>query len=159
MKPRVYIETSVISYLASEPSRDLIVAAHQQITRDWWRDDREQYELFASELVVSEAGAGDRAAAEKRLGMLKGLELLALTRDVREFAASLVAANVIPRKAVEDSLHVAAAIVHGMDSLLTWNCAHIANARVVDRVARIADDLGYSCPYVCTPEQLREPRP
>jgi predicted nucleic acid-binding protein len=157
MKPKVYLETSVVSYLTSPPSRDIVVAARQQLTRDWWDKSREACDLYVSELVVDEASAGDHSAAERRLAAVEGIELLAVTAEARRLAGRLVADGVVPRRALEDALHIAAAIVHGMDFLLTWNCTHIANARLRARIEEMAADHGYGCPVICTPEQLMEP--
>jgi len=78
MKPKTYIETSVISYLTALPSRDLVIAAQQQMTMDWWAS-REAFDLFVSEFVLEEAGRGDVVAAGRRLGGLGGLPLLEVT--------------------------------------------------------------------------------
>src|SRR5512140_2650874 len=129
MPPRVYIETSVVSYLTSLPSRDIVVAAHQQVTHAWWAT-RERYDLYVSEVVLAEAGSGDPLAAERRLSALANLPILMITGGVGNLAGHFVNEGALPRKAFVDALHVAAAAVHGMDYLLTWNCAHIANAQI-----------------------------
>jgi hypothetical protein len=51
MKPRLYLETTIPSYLTSRPSRDLIIAGHQQITQDWWQSRRADFQLYVSQLV------------------------------------------------------------------------------------------------------------
>src|SRR5664279_3408243 len=128
MPPKVYIETSVVSYLTSLPSRNVVVAAHQEVTQVWWAN-RERYELYVSEAVLAEAGGGDPTAAERRLSALADVAVLAITADVGNLAGHFLDAVALPRKAFLDALHVAAAAIHGMDFLLTWNCAHIANVR------------------------------
>jgi len=143
MKPKVYLETSVISYLASRPSRDLIVAANQQITQEWWQVQRQDFDLFISQLVVQEASAGDKQAAERRLQAIANTPLLTLSEEAVTFAEKLVEEGAMPRKAVEDALHIAVATLNGMDYLLTWNFKHIANAtmrykRVVRRIGDVA---------------------
>jgi len=157
MKPRVYIETSVISYLASEPSRDLIVAAHQQITRDWWRLRRGDHELYVSTLVHQEARRGDRNASRARLETLQGIPLLEMTEQARQLARALVEDGPMPPKADADALHIAIAAAEGLDFLLTWNCTHIANARIVKGTVAVIEERGYECPVICTPAQLLEP--
>ncbi len=67
MPKRIYIETTIPSYLAARPSRDLLQAARQQLTHDWWNNERQHYELCISELVLDEAAAGDLEAAARRL--------------------------------------------------------------------------------------------
>jgi len=151
---RVYLETSVISYLASRPSRDLIVAAHQRISLDWWERRRHDYDLFLSELVLREAGAGDPEAAKRRLLLVSGIGIVAVTGEVAFLARRFLGPGLIPRQAVDDAVHVAIATVHGMDFLLTWNCRHIANAAITRDLRSVAADHGFDLPAICTPEEL-----
>jgi predicted nucleic acid-binding protein len=151
---KVYLETSVISYLVSRPSRDLVVAAHQQITRQWWEECRESFQLYVSQMVIQEAGSGDPAAAQRRLGELVAIPLLGLTNEAQALARELIENGALPRQAVEDALHIALATVHGMDYLLTWNCRHIANARMREAVVSVCMMRGYEPPVICTPEEL-----
>ena len=139
MKARLYLETTVPSYLTAWPSRDLIRAGHQQITREWWQTRRRFFHVFISQLVLDEAAAGDATAARERLAVVRDLPLLDITDDVTSLAAALVASLALPTKAATDAAHIALAAVHGMHFLLTWNCAHIANAEMsvaIDRVRR-----------------------
>ena len=85
-KETVYIETTVISYLTAWLSRDLIRAAHQQITQEWWQHRRNDFEIFVSEFVINEASAGDMEAAEKRLVALENIALLDVNSDVENLA-------------------------------------------------------------------------
>lgn len=117
-KPTIYLETSIISYLAARPSRDLIVAAHQQISQDWW-DHRQSWSLSISALVISESRAGDAEAARRRLALLEGLPLLRLNDAAIDLAERLLARAALPAKAKDDALHIAIAAVHGADYLLT----------------------------------------
>jgi len=151
---RVYLETTLISYLAAWPSRDLLVAAHQQITHEWWRDHRGRHENFVSQRVIDEASAGDPDAAARRLVILKGLRLLDLNEDVVDLAETFVREQAFPEIAAADAVHVAVATVHAMDFLLTWNCRHIANGEVIRELATICSNKGYRIPQICTPEQL-----
>ncbi len=152
----VYIETSIISYLAAKPSRDLLTAACQQITAEWWEDKRNEYNLFTSELVVAEAKTGDQDAAAKRLKLLRGVSELKITDDVRQIAATLVTQGALPGKAQADALHIAIAAVHGMDYLLTWNCRHIDNPATKPLVRKVCSEEGYLCPEICTPIEIME---
>jgi hypothetical protein len=154
MKSKLYLETTILSYLAARPSRDLIVAGHQQITQDWWTTDRQGFDLYASQLVQMEAAAGDPEVAARRLELLEEAKLLATTEAALTLAAALVGRNAVPRKAPEDAAHIAIATVHGMDFLLTWNCKHIANARIQKAIEAVCSDLGYELPVICTPEEL-----
>ena len=154
MKRRVYIETSVASYLTARPSRDLIVAAHQEITAEWWANQRRRFDLYISELVLREASKGDPAAAARRIAELAGIPLLPIDGAVQELARSFVERRIVPENVVEDALHIAVAASQGMDFLLTWNCRHIANAEVIERLEAACLKLGLLLPTLCTPEQL-----
>lgn len=153
MKRKVYIETSVISYLTARPSRNVIEAGHQQSTYLFW-DKRDEFDLFASELVLTECAAGDPEAAKKRLAVLKGIKLLDITSHSIELAKDLVIAGIIPLKASEDALHISIATVHFSDYLLTWNCRHIANPEIQVKIAGKFHDKGLLLPFICTPEEL-----
>jgi len=153
MKPRTYLETTIPSYLTAWPSRDLVRAAHQQITREWWAR-RSAFELFSSRLVVRECQAGDPEAAVDRLKALVGVRLLEQTPDAVALAEALVSEVPLPERAVADALHIAIATVHGMDYLLTWNCTHIANVTLRPRIEAVCRVAGYEPPLICTPEEL-----
>lgn len=156
MKPKVYLETTVISYLTARPSRDLVTAAHQQVTQDWWLDSRPYFDLFISQLIKDEASGGDERAAEKRLQTLSGLPLLPTSREALELAKAIMKQALIPRKASEDALHIALATTNGMDYLMTWNLRHIANAVIRGQVEALCRAEGYEPPVICTPEELKE---
>jgi hypothetical protein len=149
----VYIETTVVSYLTSRPSRDLIVAGHQQLTREWW-DIREQYQLVTSEFVLNEAARGDRTFAARRFELLRNLTLLQTTAEVSALADKLIHEGPIPTRAQLDAAHIAIAAVHEVDFLLTWNCRHIANPRMLRGLNHICSSAGYDLPVICTPGQL-----
>lgn len=154
MKPSVYIETSVISYLTAKPSRDLIVAGHQQITQEWWAARRPRFELYVSQMVLQEAEAGDKDAAGRRMEALRDIPLLAISEETMYLAQRYLEKGPLPLKAAEDALHIAVATVHGMDYLLSWNCKHIANAEMRKAIVRISQACGYESPIICTPEEL-----
>jgi hypothetical protein len=154
MKPKVYIETSIISYLTARLNRDLVIAGHQQITQDWWEFRRKNFGLYISQLVVNEAGRGDREAAEKRLSVLRDIPLLQFNDTVTGFAQKIVSGKIIPEKAAEDAVHIAVATVHKMDYLVTWNCSHIANAELRRKISEFSTECGYEIPIICTPEEL-----
>jgi len=153
MKPSVYLETSVISYLTARPSRDLIRTAHQRLTQEWWAK-RDRFELFVSDAVLAEAGRGDPDAARRRLAAANGLPALAATAEAQALATALLKAAAMPAKAAIDAAHVAIATVHGMSFLLTWNCAHIANAAMREPIESVCRRAGFKPPVICTPEEL-----
>ena len=154
MKRRVYLETTVVSYLTAHPSRDLVTAAHQQVTVDWWRLRRQSFDLVVSELVLREAEAGDPEAAQRRLAILHGIPRLALTDEALELSEEFVRRRLLPKKAEEDGVHIAVATVHRVEYLLTWNCAHIANPEIQARLAEFLISQDMFLPFICTPEEL-----
>jgi len=153
-KQKVYIETSFISYLTSKPSRDLIIAAHQQVTQFWWEERRKQFDIYISQLIYEEASKEDLEAARSRIEIISDLPLLELNESTYNLANNFILSGIIPAKYVEDAFHIAIATVHGMDYLLTWNCKHIANAAIRSEIERISREDGYICPIICTPEEL-----
>lgn len=154
--PRAYIETTVVSYLAARPSRDLRLAAHQQLTLEWWDQRRISFEIFISQLVIQEAGAGDAGAASRRMAFLVGVPLLDLTEPSVGLAERLLVEGAVPLGSEEDALHIALAACHGMDYLLTWNFKHIANATMRSRIEVACVRAGYAFPVICSPEELLE---
>ncbi len=154
MKARLYLETTVPSYLTARPSRDLIQAGHQQTTRDWWEKRRNHFEIFISSLVIDEASAGDPVAAARRLDALSDFPLLDLTDDAVMLGNALIASLALPAKATTDAGHIALAAVHGMHFLVTWNCAHIANAEMATLIQAVCIRHGFTAPVICTPEEL-----
>lgn len=154
MKSKVYIETSVISYLTSRISRDLITAGHQQITQEWWGFRRKDFDLYVSQLVIKESGRGDNDASEKRLSVLKDIPLLQLNDEITDLAEEIIFEKIIPEKYAEDSIHIAIATIHKIDYLLTWNCRHIANAELRKNILKLCTRSGYNMPIICTPEEL-----
>jgi hypothetical protein len=154
MRRRVYLETTIISYLTARPSRSVVSAAHQQITVDWWTRRRHDFDLLVSELVLREAEAGDPEAAQRRLEVLTGLPRLALTEEALQLAADFMRGGLLPEKAAEDGMHIAIATAHDVDYLLTWNCAHIANPEIQERLAKFLYERGLVLPFICTPEEL-----
>lgn len=150
----VYLETSVVSYYTSRPSRDLIVAARQQLTHEWWENYREQMETYVSTLVIQEAEVGDSIAARRRLEAIADLPVLELNAHVLDLAKSLVNMGPIPEEFFEDALHIAVAAIHGIHFLLTWNCHHINNPHMRPDIIRVVQSFGYTCPVICTPDEF-----
>jgi hypothetical protein len=150
----VYVETSIFSYLAARPSRDLLAAARQQLTERWWHDHRHRFELFVSPVVEMEAGKGDPEAARRRLSAMAGIPALAVTDAVEQLAGRLIKDGAVPATAIDDAVHVALAAVHRMDYLLTWNCRHIANAEKKSAIRETCIAQGHPYPEICTPEEL-----
>ena len=154
MAGTVYLETSIISYLAARPSRDLVTAARQQLTREWWARRRTAFIVYVSEAVIAESRAGDKAAATRRNEILAELPVLDITPPVVQLARKVAAALQLPRRAAADAVHIATAAVHSIDFLLTWNSTHIANAELRPIIEQACRDNGYAAPTLCTPDEL-----
>jgi predicted nucleic acid-binding protein len=154
MKPTVYVETSIIGYLTSRPSRDLITSANQQLTREWWENERSNYTLYVSELVIIEAGSGDSVAAAERLSILNEIVILDTLTIAAEIANELLKQLVLPQKADRDALHIAIAATNNLTYLLTWNCKHIANATRRKDIDRVIGSFGFNSPTICTIQEL-----
>ncbi|MHC4444298.1 MAG: type II toxin-antitoxin system VapC family toxin [Planctomycetota bacterium] len=154
MAKKVYIETSVVSYLTARPSRNILAAAWQQLTQDWWEKQGSRFELFILTLVMAEAGEGDPDAVKRRVEMMQGIPDLEVTDDVVALAKKLIDEGALPREALDDAMHVALATVHGVDYLLTWNCRHIDNAERKPLIRSVCAVAGYICPEICTPQEL-----
>jgi predicted nucleic acid-binding protein len=154
MRARIYVETSVISYLTARPHRDVIVAGQQQLTRDWWENGARHHDLYSSDVVWEEAAQGDQAAAAKRLGFLENLPEIPVTEATIELAELLLQAGALPAVAYADALHVAVCATNEMDILVTWNCKHIANVTMFDVIDRVCRQAGYKPPRICTPVEL-----
>lgn len=150
----VYLETTFISYLVARPSRDLVVAAHQQATQEWWANRRGAFENCISQVVIDEATAGDPAEVQKRLAIIAGLPILEVTDDAETLAEAIIVAGILSPHAVRDAAHVAVAAVHAIDYLLAWNCRRLANAQIARRIALVCEKLGRPMPIICTPEEL-----
>lgn len=154
--PSVYIETTVVSYLTARPSRDLIVASHQQITHDWWTRVLPSCEPFVSPIVLEEISKGDAEQSRLRVEKLAGFSVLQVTDDVRTLAEIYFKEIDIPEKARADAYHLASAAWHGMDYLISWNCTHITSGRVRAIIEKVNAHQGIRSPIICTPEELME---
>lgn len=158
MKSKVYIETTVVSYLVALPSQDVIQSAHQEVTRHWWQR-RDRFDLYVSRAVVAEARRGDPDAAARRLAALQGIPRLAGSRPAVDLAEFLIKKGILPVRARLDAAHVAIAAAHGMTYLLTWNLKHLANASIRGKIEEAVRTAGLRPPTICTPEELMEPTP
>jgi predicted nucleic acid-binding protein len=137
----------------ARPSRNLIVAAHQASTSDFW-NHLENHEAFVSDIVVQEASKGDEYQAKHRLKMLETFQVLKIDDEVKELARQFLLAKIIPEKYPEDALHIAVAAANGMDVIVTWNFKHINNPFIRKRVRQIVEGNGWECPEICSPEEF-----
>ena len=153
---RLYIESTIPSYVVARPARDLLQAARQQLTGDWWALRREKHELYTSQVVLDEIAFGEEAMAQLRLELMQGVPLLQATEEVKELARKVLASGLLPATADRDAAHIALASAYEMDILLTWNCRHIANAAIQTRLRALVKAAGFTLPVICTPEELME---
>jgi hypothetical protein len=154
VKARLYLETTIPSYLVARPSRDLRLASEQQMTRDWWDGERSKFDLCISETVLLEVQSGDASFAAKRAALVSGLPILSLNKAAEELAALFLNKKIIPQNAAIDATHIAIAAAHSVEFLLTWNCKHINNRLIVRRIEQTCEESGYGCPVICTPAEL-----
>jgi len=157
MKPSAYLETSIPSYLSAWPSANLLIAAHQQVTHEWWRDAPRKYDLCVSEAVLREIRQGDPDAAAHRLEFVRDLQVLRLNSKIRRLARLFRQQAGLAESAGADMAHVAYAVYYEVDYLVTWNCAHIANREVVRRLTDFNREAGRHMPLIVTPEDLLAP--
>lgn len=150
----VYIETSVVSYLRQKPTKEVVAAAHQLLTHQWWDNERMKYELVVSQYVIDEASAGDPTLAADRLSVLADIPRLPSDPEIDRIADEIMSRAILPSHAAVDALHIASVAHHRIQYLLTWNCKHIANAKILPRVYQVLTDLGVPHPIICTPEEL-----
>ncbi len=154
MKQQVYFETSIISYYTARPSRDLVIAAWQEITHEIWPALQDKFDIYISALVIQEASQGDKEATKRRLNALSGFPVLEITPQVQEVADFLIAENAIPAESKEDALHIAVASLNGMEFLLTWNFSHINNAFKKSKIIKSIEKQGFIPPEICSPEEF-----
>ncbi|MBE9122477.1 type II toxin-antitoxin system VapC family toxin [Tychonema sp. LEGE 07199] len=154
MSETLYIETSILGYLTARSTKNLILAANIEVTKDWWEYRRSAFTMYISQAVLNEVAQGDTEIGVQRMELLRGVPLLELNRAVRDLASQFLTRSNLPPKAHIDAIHIAAATVHGLDYLLTWNCKHIANAQIQGKLAEISFDCGYELPILCTPYEL-----
>ena len=154
MSDSIFIETTIPSYYVARRSRDIVQAARQELTIEWWDNHRGRYELLSSQIVLDEIARGEEVMAERRLRMLADVPLLVISEPVIEVAEHLLQDGVVPQRAADDAFHIACAGVHCVDFLLTWNCTHIANPHNRHRIEHCFTRHGLEVPVICTPEEF-----
>ena len=153
-KPRLYLETTIPSYLSSRPSRDIVILAHQELTMNWWENARKRFDLFISQMVIEEVEQGDEFLSKKRLSLIEDYPVLDLTKEVETLSNHYMSLLPLPKRALRDAFHLAFSTYYEMDFLLTWNCTHLANGTIRRRLHMINEELDLLTPTICTPEEL-----
>jgi hypothetical protein len=156
MKPRVYVETSVISYLTARPSRDFLVVARQEFTRQWWELREHAFDAVISGLVIGEIGRGDPGAALRRAQVCEGLECLQVSEEATALAQELIRLKAIPEQEPEDATHIAVAALSNIQFIASWNFSHLVGPEAKFRLQTQLKDMGYRVPLLATPEELLE---
>ncbi|HEY9702824.1 MAG TPA: type II toxin-antitoxin system VapC family toxin [Allocoleopsis sp.] len=154
MTQSIYIETSIVSYLTSRQSNNLIKSDRQQITKLWWNNGRLNNISYISPYVINEASAGDPQAASERIEALRNIPVLPINPEIPDLAEFLLLGGGLPPKARIDALHIACAAYHEIDILLTWNCTHIANPTKLPLMGDLCFTKGYRLPDLLTPFEL-----
>ena len=154
LRPRVYLDTSIPSYLVGRLNPNREIERRQRITDTWWRRHRHHSAIFISDEVKEEAKAGNEELAAQRLTLLEGIESLHPSSRSEEIASALIELGALPPKAKIDAKHIAIAAAHSMHYLLTWNCRHMANPFNAHRIVQTCEMLGFRSPKICTPEVL-----
>ncbi|MGL6225468.1 MAG: type II toxin-antitoxin system VapC family toxin [Thermoguttaceae bacterium] len=153
-QPTVYLESSVISNLVAKPSSNVLTFALQKFTHKWWKEERPKCRLVVSEFVLMEVGKGDPVASTKRREIIAGLEVLRHNEDIAHLANMLISARLLPKKAIEDAVHIVTASYYRIAYIITWNCKHIANPISYPKIVKTLDSLGLACPIIGTPQNL-----
>ena len=155
MAKSVYIDTSVVSYLTARPTLDMMTAARQVETIEWWTMESRHFDLFSSEVAIEEASRGNADAAKRRVEVLREMTILTLNDDAAELALALVTGRAVPAEAKVDADHIAIATVNNIDYILTWNLSHIANSVTIPIISEICEREGYNRPIITIPSMLR----
>ena len=153
MKPSLYLETTIPSYLAARTSKDLIIAGRQAVTHEFYESERHKYDLYVSDYVYEECEKGDESAAQRRLGWLKGITVLEETPDVEPLAETYIRLLSIPQKSRMDAFHLAICCIRKINILLTWNCTHLG-FETMQTIQAYNDRHGLTTPRMLTPDSL-----
>jgi hypothetical protein len=154
VKPKVYIETSVLSYYTGRASRDVVLAGRQQSTQDFWLLLDQKLLPHISALVAKEAGRGDPDLAHKRLETIRSFPVLAITVEAEQLAQHIVNGRGVPPEYPEDALHIAVDAIGGMDFIVTWNFAHLNNPFTKMMIRQAVENAGYECPEIVSPDSF-----
>jgi predicted nucleic acid-binding protein len=154
-KPRIYLESSVVSYLANRPSRDVRTALRQLITNEWW-ESIDRSTVWVSKLVIDEVSKGNHEAAQRRLKVIDGLPIFDISQEAMELAAKLIRDGAVPKTEPEDATHIAPAVTLKARFLVTWNFSHFVGPTAKWQLMRVLESWAYDAPYLVTPEEMIE---
>ena len=152
--PAIYLDTTIVSYLTARLSRQVSIARHQLITRDWWDRYRHRHSLWISDVMIDEAAAGNSIESAARLNAIAEIAELNEDAQSERLAEKLTGGGRLPEKALIDAKHIAIAATNSIPLLLTWNCKHLANPFIHRKIVRACEIEAFSCPEICTPQDL-----
>jgi hypothetical protein len=147
----IYIETTIPSLVAARQSRDMISAAHQVITKNFWENERQNYDLYISQFVLDECAKGDPEAAKRRLDLIADIRPLPITKEAIELAPLYKQLLEIPDKANIDAFHLAVSVIAEMDYLLSRNFTHMGVVSY-GKLLSYNEGKGLKTPLLITPE-------
>lgn len=153
MRQKIYLETSVVSYLVSRPSKNIVIAGRQAVTKDMW-DIIDNYDAFISDIVIQESSKGDMTLAKLRLDAVEKFNILKIDDEAKELAKLLIQKKAIPDKCPEDALHISISAVNGIDVVVTWNFKHLNNPFTRIMIRKVIEMNGYICPEICSPDEF-----
>ena len=156
IKLKVYIETTVVSYLVARPSADATLDARQRATRQLWEDYSDNFEFVASDIVITEIRQGNEMAAQRRIDALAGITVLEMSAEASALALELITAGAVPPHSLPDAQHIAVAVVNGIEYLTSWNYKHIVNETKRQHIDQVCRAAGYQPTILCTPAELIE---
>jgi hypothetical protein len=149
----LYVESTIPSYATARPSKELIAAVRQVMTRDFWEQERHNYDLYVGQSVVDECSKGDGEAVKRRMDFIAGIQVIPNTAEIESLATDYQRLLGIPDRAKTDCIHLAMCVLEHIDYLLTWNCAHLGFASYL-KVREYNDKRGLWTPALVTPESI-----
>ena len=156
IKPSVYLESTVVSYLVARPSSNPVLAARQKASRQLWENYADRFEFVTSHIVHNEIRQGNAGAARQRLEAVTLLRILETPPEVDTLAQKLLDSGAVPRNSLPDAQHIAIATVHNVEYLVSWNHRHIVNENKREHIEQICQEAGFQLTTICTPTQLME---
>ena len=150
MQKRIYIETTIPSFYYTLRTDD---ESHVRMkwTRQWWNEYADIFTLTSSAAVIEEISEGTGEKTQKRLDLMKTVELLPITHEIEQIARVYIERLVMPNDPSGDALHLAVASFYRVDALPTWNCKHLANANKIYHIRKANEELGLPTPELTTP--------
>jgi hypothetical protein len=156
-KPTAYLDTSIISAFWYEGG-DIAMMARRLHTSEWWDLERRQFAVWTSAFCEAELRAGRFPRQRDCLRMARWIRHLTVTADVRRLTEEIMRQKLVPANKSADAAHLAITAAHGIDYLLTWNYAHMANPLVQARFDALCATEGLTAPLLVSPESIPQAR-